>query len=112
MAERSSTRQAIEDTARTNKVGKALFFPAKFAGMRNQGATGAPGRMLDVQHLVKQNIFHGELGNAGTIHAAIQQNAIGPGVIATELAPPSSAAPAKVRAFQHAIEISLIQLLE
>src|SRR5215471_12315172 len=95
---RGSTRQAIENAARTGKVGKALFFLAQFAGMRDQRATRAPGRMLDVQHFVKQDVFHGKLGNAGAVHAAIQQDLVQTRVIATELAPPTPSAPANVGA--------------
>ncbi len=60
--------------------------------------------MLHVQHLVVEDIFHDKLGNAGPIHASIQENLIGPGVVAAELAAPTASAPAYMRPFERILE--------
>jgi len=102
---KDSARQAVEDAAGLLEFGEALFFFAKFAGMGNQGATGAAGGMLDVQHFVKQDVFHSARRDLGTIHAAIQQNLIGTGIVTAKLASPASLAPGNMRAQQLPSEI-------
>src|SRR5260370_34068696 len=80
--------------------------------MRNQGAARAASRVLHVQHLVKQDVFHRARRNLWTIHAAIQQNLIGPGIVTTELPAPTSLAPGDVRALQLPCEVFSVQLIE
>src|SRR6267142_2201166 len=89
-------RQAVEYSPRAPKFREALFFLAKFAGVRHQAATGTPGWVLHVQHLVKQHIFHCELRHARAIHSPVQQNVIRTRIVAAELPPPASIAPANV----------------
>jgi len=93
-----SPRHPVEDVAGAFEFREALLFFAKFAGMGNHGATGAASGMLDVQHLVEQNVFYSARRNAGTIHAAIQKNLIWAGIVTAKLPPPASRAPANVRA--------------
>src|SRR5438093_13431905 len=92
--------EAVEDAAGACEFREALLFFAKFAGMRNHAAARAASGMFDVQHFVEQNIFHGACGNARTIHAAIQKDLIGAGIVTTKLPPPASRAPSNVRALQ------------
>src|ERR1700730_1526749 len=80
--------------------------------MRHQAAPGTPRRMLHMQHLVKQNVLHRELRHAETVHAPVQQNVIRPRIVAAELPPPASVAPADVRALQFAVEVSGVKALE
>ena len=61
--------------------------------------------MLDVQHLVKQDVLDDKLRYAGPVHAPIQQNLIGPGIIAAKLAAPTTDAPADVGPAEFATEI-------
>src|SRR5258708_12469743 len=68
--------------------------------------------MLHMQHLVKQDIFHGELRHARPVHAAVQQNMIWPGIVAAELPTPASIAPANMPALQLAVKISGVEFLE
>src|SRR5437879_6031384 len=104
--------EAVEDAAGACGFREALLFLAKFAGMRNHAAAGAASGMFDVQHLVKQNVFHSACRNAGTIHAAIQKNLIWAGIVTTKLPPPASRAPANVRALQLAGKVFSIQIIE
>ena len=104
--------EAVEDAAGACEFREALLFFAKFAGMGDHGAAGTASGMLDVQHLVEQNVFHSARWNAGTIHAAIQKNLIGAGIVTAKLPPPVSRAPANVRALQLAGKVFSIQLIE
>jgi hypothetical protein len=61
----------VQDFAGAVELGEALFFFAEFAGMGNEAAPRAAGGVLDVEHLVKQNVLDGTSGDAGTVHAAI-----------------------------------------
>src|SRR5437899_7587620 len=92
----TSPCKPIQDAPRAFEFSKALLFFPKLPRMRNHAAARPARRMLDVQHLVKQNIFHGARWNARPIHAAIQQNLIGPGIVTTELASPAPGAPSNV----------------
>ena len=107
-----SAGETVEDATRAFEFREALLFFTKFARMGDHGAARAASGMLDVQHLVEQDIFHGARWNAWTIHAAIQQNLIRAGIEAAELPPPASRAPANVRTLQLAGKIFSIQVIE
>src|SRR5579864_2082577 len=102
---KSSSGEVVEDTAGTIEFGEAFFFGAEFAGVRNEAATGAARRMFDVKHFVEEDVLDGELRNTRAIHAAVEKNLIGTGIVAAELAAPASQAPADVRALELAFEI-------
>src|SRR6266850_3391708 len=104
--------QAVEYSPRARKFREALFFLAKFSGVRHQAATGTPRWVLHMQHLVKQHIFHCELRHTRAIHSPVQQNVIGTRIVAAELPPPASIAPANVGALQLAVKISGVEFLE
>ena len=104
--------EAVEDAAGACGFREALLFLAKFAGMRNHAAARAASGMLDMQHLVEQNVFHSACRNAGTIHAAIQKDLIWAGIVTTKLPPPDSRAPSDVRAAQLTGKVFSIQLIE
>src|SRR3989442_15631047 len=89
----TSPCKPIQDAPRAFEFRKALLFFAKFPRMRNHAAARAASRVLHVQHLVKQNVFHSARGNARAVHPAIQQNLIGPGIVRPELPAPASRAP-------------------
>ena len=52
--------------------------------------------MLDVEHLVVEDIFYRALRDVRVVHAAVQQDVAGTGVVAAELAAPAFCAPADV----------------
>lgn len=62
-----SPGEAVEDAAGAGEFGEALFFFAKFTGMGNERTTGTARGMLNMEHLVKQDIFDRALRNAGMI---------------------------------------------
>ena len=95
----------IEDVAGEGELIEAFFFGAKFGRVRHQRAAGAPRGMFDVQHLVKQDVLDDKLRDAGPVHAAIQQNLIGTGIVAAKLPPPATDAPTDVGPAEFSTEI-------
>src|SRR5579871_4039244 len=82
--------EAVEDFAGAVELGKLFFFGAKFGRVRDQGATGAARGVLDVEHFVVEDVLDGALRDIGAVHAAIEQNMVGAGVVAAELAAPGA----------------------
>ena len=80
--------------------------------MGDQGAAGAASGMLDMEHLVVENVRYGTFGNVGTVHATIQQDVARAGIVAAELAAPVFCAPADVGTGQFSFEVFLVQLIE
>src|SRR5260370_957792 len=109
---KDSAGEAVQDVAGALEFGEALLFFAKFAGMGDHTAAGAASWMLDVQHFVKQNVFHGASRNARAVHAAIQQNLVGPGIVTPELPAPASRAPTNVRPPQLPVKVFSIEIVE
>src|ERR1700676_5052463 len=102
----------VENSAGAVEVGEEFFFGAEFGGMRDQAAAGTAGRMFDVEHLMVEDVFDGDLRNGRMIHSAIQENLVRAGVVAAELASPASRAPADVGALQGASEIRFVYFLK
>jgi hypothetical protein len=67
-----STRQAIQGAAGAVEVGEEFFFGAEFAGVRDEAAPGPARGMLDVKHLVVEDVFDGVARDERTVHTAIQ----------------------------------------
>ena len=63
--------EMIENTTRAGEIGEEFFFGAEFGGMGDEAAAGAARGMLDVEHFVVEDVFDGNLRDAGMIHAAI-----------------------------------------
>ena len=99
-----SAGQVVQDFAGAVEVGEEFFFLAEFAGVGDQAAAGAAGGVLDVQHLMIQDVLHGASRDSGAVHAAIEQDVIGAGVVTAELAAPTAGAPADVRAGEFSFE--------
>src|SRR5258708_12876480 len=87
----SSTRQAVKHPARALEFREALLFLAEPPRVRHQTAARAPRGMLHVQHLVKQNVFHGELRHARPVHPAFQPKVNSSGTLPAPLHPPPPA---------------------
>ena len=73
--------------------------------MGDERAAGAARRMFDVQHLVIEDVLDSALRYIGAIHAAIEQDVVGAGVVATELASPGAIAPADVGTSEFSFEV-------
>lgn len=61
--------------------------------------------MFDVQHFVVEDVLDGALRDTWAVHAAIEQDVVGAGVVATELAAPGAIAPADVGASEFSFEV-------
>jgi hypothetical protein len=95
-------RESVQDFAGSRKVGEAFLFRTKFRGVREQGTAGAARGVLYMQHLVKQDVLDGILGNIRPVHAAIQQDLIRPWIKTSELPPPSAGTPSNIGSLQFA----------
>ena len=89
----------VQDFAGLVELGELFFFGAEFWGAGDQGAAGAAGGVLHVEHLVVEDVLDGALWDAGSVHAAIEQDVARAGIVAAELAAPASGTPADVRSF-------------
>ena len=76
--------------------------------MGNERAAGAARGMFDVKHLVVENVFDDELWNKRMIHAAVEKDLIGAGIVTAELATPATIAPAEMRANERAAKKFLV----
>lgn len=65
-----------------------------------------------MKHLVEKNVLHYELRNTGTVHAAIQDDLVRPGIVAPELSSPTPGAPANLRTAQIAREIFTVEAVK
>jgi hypothetical protein len=61
----------VEDAPGAGEIGEEFFFGAEFGRMGDKAATGAACGMFDVEHLVVEDVFDGDLRDAGMIHSAI-----------------------------------------
>ena len=73
------TGQVVQGFAGLVELGELFFFGAEFGGMGDQRAAGAAGGVLDVEHLVVEDVFYGALRDVWAVHAAIEQDVPGPG---------------------------------
>lgn len=65
-----------------------------------------------MEHLVEEDVLDDESRDTGAVHAAIQYDLIGAGIVAAKLAAPGAAAPADVWPSQHALKVALVQFVK
>src|SRR5882724_12526321 len=106
------TGEAVEEAAGAFELGEEFFFGAEFAGMGDKRTAGAARGMFDVKHFVIEDIFDDELRDERMIHAAIEKDLIGAGIVATELAAPGASAPTEMGAGKRATEKFLVERFE
>ena len=104
--------QTVEEAAGGGVVRKALFFLEEFAGVGLHVAAGGAERVLDVKHLVEEDVFDDEGGDGGAVQAAIQDDLIEGGIEEAQLGAPTAAAPAEARAAQAPAKIAAIEARE
>jgi len=104
--------EAVKEAAGAVEVGEEFFFGAEFAGVRDKRAAGAARGMFDVKHFVVEDVFDNELRDKRMIHAAIEKDLIGAGIVATELAAPRASAPTEMGARERAAEKFLVERFE
>ena len=104
--------KTVEDAAGASELLEALFLFAEFTGVRNERAAGAASGVLDVKHFVEENVLDGEARDLGTVHAAIEEDLVGSGIVTTQLAAPRAGAPADFRAMKRTSKVARIQIVE
>src|SRR5438874_13806230 len=68
--------------------------------------------MLEGQHLVKKNVFHGASRHARMVEAPIQQDLVRPGIVTAKLPPPRAQTPTDMRPLQFYWEILAVQFVK
>jgi hypothetical protein len=106
------TGEAVEEAAGAFELREEFFFGAEFAGMGDKRTAGAASGMFDVKHFVVEDVFDDELRDERMIHAAIEKDLIGAGIVATELAAPGASAPTEMGAGERAAEEFLVERFE
>ena len=53
--------------------------------------------VFNMKHFMEQHVFHSALRHTRLIKAAVEQNLVGPGIVAAELPPPAAQAPRNLR---------------
>ena len=97
--------EAVQDFTSSVELSELFFFGAKFGRVRDERAAGAARRMFDVQHFVIEDVLDGALRNIRPVHAAIEQDVVWAGIVATELTAPRAIAPANVGASKISFEV-------
>jgi len=100
--------EVVQGFAGLVELGELFFLGAEFWGVGDQGAAGAAGGVFDVEHFVVEDVFDGALRDFGMIHAAVEQDVAGAGIVAAELAAPAFGAPADVWAGQFSFKVFLV----
>jgi hypothetical protein len=104
--------QSRQKPARLVEVRKPLFFHTKLRRVRLQAAARKFQRMLHMQHLVIEHVFHDVLWNCLPIQIAADDNLVQGRIETAQHAAPRARAPSQSRALQSAIEIPAVQIFE
>jgi hypothetical protein len=97
--------EAVEDFTGAVELVESFFFGAEFGGVGDQRAAGAARRVLHVQHFVIEDVFDSALRHIGAVHAAIEQDVVGAGIVAAELAAPRAGTPSDVGASELSFKV-------
>jgi len=98
------TGQAVEKAAGAVEFGEEFFFGAELAGVGDERAAGATRGMFNVEHFVIKDVFDDELRNKRMIHAAIEKDLVGAGIVTAELAAPAAGAPTEMGSSERTAE--------
>ena len=107
-----SAGEAVEEFAGRVEMFVAFFFGAKFRGMGDEAAAGTARGMFDMQHFMIQDVLDDKLGDAWPVHAAIEDDLVGAGIVGAELAAPTAAAPGDVRVGEGVRKVSFVETAE
>jgi hypothetical protein len=114
----ANLKQAVEEAAGLGVVRVSLFFAQEFAGVGLHAApafakaTAGAQWMLDVQHLVEEDVFDDMGRDGGAVEAAIEDDLIERRVKAPELGAPGAFAPGQAGAAEAAGEIAAVEARE
>src|SRR5579871_6701983 len=89
-----------------------LFFGLEFGGVDATAAAAQLYGMLQVQHLVVDDVFEDELGDRGVIEDPADDDGVVRGIVVTEDAARLGLAPAHARAGHESVEEARVQVFE
>ncbi len=104
--------EAVEEAAGAFELREEFFFDAEFARVGDERTSGAACGMFDMEHFVVEDVLDDELRDERMIHAAVEKDLIGAGIVAAELAAPGTSAPTEMRAGERAAEKFLVKQFE
>jgi len=104
--------QKFKEGLRLVQVREEFFLRLKFARMHAAAAATQFHGMLQVQHLVIDDVFHGVRGNSRVIEYTAHDDGIVGGIVMAEAVAGVVAAPCHLGSGQQAVEESRVQVLE
>src|SRR5258708_6989958 len=101
-----------QEFARLLQFRKALFFCQKFARMHTSPAPPQPDRVLQMQHLVKQNVFDRVARHARMVEDAADNNGVVGGIVVAKAAAGMVPAPGELRPSHESVEEAAVEVVE
>jgi hypothetical protein len=109
---RAESSDDAQEFARLLQFWKALFFRQKFARMHASPAPPQLDWVLQMQHLVEENVFDGVARHARVVEDAADDDGIMGRVVVTETAAGMVPAPGELRAAHESVEEAAVEVVE
>ena len=109
---RAESSDDAQEFARPLQFWKALFFCQKFARMHASPAPSQFDRMLQMQHLVEENVFDGVARHTRMVEDATDDDGVVRRVIVPEAAAGVVPAPGELRAAHESVEKAAVEVVE
>ena len=109
---RAESSDDAEEFARLLQFWKALFFRQKFARVYTPAAAAEFDGMLQVEHLVKQNVFDGVARHARMVEDAADDDGVVGRVVVPKAAAGMVLAPGELRAPHESVEEAAVEVVE
>ena len=104
--------ECLEERLRVGELRELFFFVLELPWMDTTPSAARPDRMLEVEHLVVDDVFDGIARHPRVIEQAADDDGVVGGVVMSEASARMGSAPCQLRAGQQAPEESLVQVLE
>ena len=109
---RAESSDDAQELARPLQFWKALFFCQKFARMHASPAPSQFDRVLQMQHLVKQNVFDGVARHARMVEDTADHDGVVGRVVMPKAAAGMAPAPGKLRSSHESVEEAAVEVVE
>src|SRR6266404_9357245 len=101
-----------QEFARLLQFREALYFRQKFARMHASSAPPQFDRVLQMQHLVEENVFDGVARHARMVEDAADHNSVVRWIVVAETAAGMVPAPGELRAAHEPVEEAAVEVVE
>src|SRR5229473_1203006 len=95
-----------------NEFGEQFFLFLKLPRVHASPTPTQPDRVLQMQHLVKQNVFHGVARHARMVEDAADDYSVVGGIVVAEAAAGVVLAPGELRASHESVEETAVEVIE